>query len=216
MQATCSPRHKIHTKNENDKKRHLFERCRRLQNAIKNHTKSRCSFWVTKKNTHAHKLIKAQNWQRKLQKSLKMTPFRKVPTAQKCCKKQYEIKIFVLSDWKSIHASNTSHMLAKTKKTHKKQKKVSKRNRFNLCPRLQNAVKNNRKSRFSSCMTKTWPKMWPTRHVLITIRGLQKQQKMTKKTHFQRLLTAQKCCKKQYRIKIFVLSDRKMHSYAKC
>ena len=36
-----------------------------------------------------------------------------------------------------------------------------------------------------------------------------KQLKMTKKTHFQRLLTAQKCCKKQYRIKIFVLSDQK-------
>ena len=39
---------------------------------------------------------------------MKNTLFRDVPTAQKCCKKQYEIKIFVLSDQKSTLAPDAS------------------------------------------------------------------------------------------------------------
>ena len=52
-------------------------------------------------------------------------------------------------------------------------------------------------------------KKTPTRQMLITIKDLQKQLKKVKKTMFRQLPTAQKCCKKQYRIKIFVLSDQK-------
>ncbi len=45
---------------------------------------------------------------------------------------------------------------------------------------------------------------------------LTKTAKNGKKTPLQGMPTAQKCCKKQYRIKIFVLSDQKMQSCAKC
>ena len=84
-----------------------------------------------------------------------------MPTAQKCCKKQYEIKIFVVRDQNM------------TKKT-------------------------------------------PTRQMLITIKDLQKQLKKVKTKMFRQLPTAQKSSKKPYEIKIFVLSDQKMHSCAKC
>ena len=77
-----------------------------------------------------------------------------MPTAQKCCKKQYEIKIFVLHDQNMT--KNVTH-----------------------APRANHD------------------------------KGLTKTAKNDQKTHFQRLLTAQKCCKKQYRIKIFVLSEQK-------
>ena len=54
---------------------------------------------------------------------LKKTPFREVPTAQKCCKKQYEIKIFVVRDQnmtkKDTYAPDANHDkgLAKTVET---------------------------------------------------------------------------------------------------
>ena len=47
-------------------------------------------------------------------------------------------------------------------------------------------------------------------------KGLAKTpEKGKKKTMFRQLPTAQKSCTKQYEIKIFVLSDQKMHSCAK-
>ncbi len=57
---------------------------------------------------------------RKSEKCQKMTPFREVPTAQKCGKKQYEIKIFVVRDQnmtkQNTHAPDANHDkgLAKT------------------------------------------------------------------------------------------------------
>ena len=80
---------------------------------------------------------------------LKKTPFREVPTAQKCCKKQYEIKIFVVRDQNMTKKTPTRQMLITIKDLQKQLKKV-KKNRFDSCPRLKNLVKNNTKSRFSS------------------------------------------------------------------
>ena len=83
-----------------DTNKHIFKDCSQPKSAVKNNTESRFSVSVTKNGTHAHKLIKTHNSQRKLQKSLKMTPLKR-------------------------------------------------------CPQLQNAVKNNMKSRFSPCVTNT-------------------------------------------------------------
>ena len=119
----------------------------------------------------------------------KKTPFHRLPTAQKCCKKQYKIKIFVWGDEK-VHSCPQANQNTKFAKQNQKKTKITPGNR---CPQLRNPIKNNRKSWFSCCMTKTWPKITPTRKMLITIMGLQKHLKMTKKTHFQKLLTEQKC-----------------------
>ncbi len=66
---------------------------------------------------HAHQDIR---FTKKLKDTLKKTPFRRVPTAQKCSKKQYEIEIFVLHDQNltknNTHAPDANHDkgLAKT------------------------------------------------------------------------------------------------------
>ena len=62
---------------------------------------------------------------RKLQKNTKNNPFEEVPTAPKCCKKHYEIKIFFSHDQnmtKNVpHAGRANHdqELTKTAKKHK-------------------------------------------------------------------------------------------------
>ena len=81
---------------------------------------------------------------------LKKTPFREVPTAQKCCKKQYEIKIFVVRDQNMTKKTPTRQMLITIKDLQKQLKKVKQKQFFDSCPRLKNHVKNNTKSRFSS------------------------------------------------------------------
>ena len=84
----------------------------------------------------------------------KKTPFRRVPTAPKCCKKQYEIKIFVLPDQnmtKNVtHAPRANHDKGLTKTAKKWQKK----HLCKECPWLKNAVKNHTKSNFRSSMTR--------------------------------------------------------------
>ena len=76
-------------------------------------------------------------------------PFREVPTAQKCCKKQWEIKIFLLHDQNmtknNTHAQDANHDkgLTKTAKNHKK------KHIFKDCSQRKSAVKNNTESRFS-------------------------------------------------------------------
>ena len=55
-----------------------------------------------------------------------MAPFRQVPTAQNCCKKQYKIKIFAVRDQNmtknNTHAQDANHEkgLTKTSKNNKK------------------------------------------------------------------------------------------------
>ena len=102
-------------------------------------------------------LITKKDLQKQLKKVNKRM-FRQLPTAEKSCKKQYEINIFVVRD---------QNMTTKT----------------------------------------------PTRQMLITIKDLQKQLKKVRKT-FRQLPTAQKSGEKQYEIKIFVVSDQKIHSCA--
>ena len=86
--------------------------------------------------------------------------------------------------------------------------------------RRKSAVQNNTESRFSSWVIKRIgkkdPKKSPEKNtsfvVFYAIFGLQTGPQNVpndQKTPFQRLLTAQKCCRKQYRIKIFVFSDQK-------
>ena len=98
-------------------------------------------------------LITIKDLQKQLKK-VKKTLFRQLPTAQKSCKKQYEIKIFVVRDQNMTKKTPTRQMLITIKDLQKQLKKVNK-NRFDSCPRLKNLVKNNTKSRFSSCVTKT-------------------------------------------------------------
>ena len=81
-----------------------------------------------------------------------------------------------------------------------------------MCPRLQNAVKtvqnqDFRLERFEKALT---------RQMLITTKDLRKLLKRVEKTPFRDLPTSPKCCKKQYKIKIFVLGDQKKHSCARC
>ena len=80
--------------------KHCAYRCPEHPNARRINTESRFSSGVTKKNIQAtetsHRLLKTQ-MSKKTKKRLKMTPFRKVPTARKCHKKQYEFNIFVLN-----------------------------------------------------------------------------------------------------------------------
>ena len=65
----------------------------------KNNTEWICSFWDSKKHSRieckpdAHRDINSTT---KTENCLKQIPFRDVPTAPKCCKKQYEINIFAL------------------------------------------------------------------------------------------------------------------------
>ena len=61
---------------------------------------------------------------KKAEKGLKKTPFREVPTAQKCCKKQYEIKIFVLHEQNMTKKTPTRQMLITIKDLQKQLKKV--------------------------------------------------------------------------------------------
>ena len=128
-------------------------------------------------------------------------------------------QIFILlvsNDWKKHSRMKYEPHAHKDMGFTKKTKTSLKKTPFRRVPTAPKCCKNNMKSRFSPCVTKTWPKITPTRQMLITIRGLQKHLPIVKKTPFQQMLTAQKCCKKQYRINIFVLSDQKMHSCAKC
>ena len=72
---------------------------------------------------------------------LKKTPFREVPTAQKCCKKQYEIKIFVVRDQNMTKKTPTRQMLITKKDLQKQLKKVKQKQCIDSCPRLKNIVK---------------------------------------------------------------------------
>ena len=55
---------------------------------------------------------------------LQKTYFRKVPTAQKCVKKQYEIKIFVVRDQNMTKNTPTRQMLIRIKDLQKQLKKI--------------------------------------------------------------------------------------------
>ena len=68
-------------------KKNLFTDCSQPKSAVKNNTKSRFSYGVMKKCTHAHKLIKTQNLQNKIKKK-QNNSWEEVPTAQKSHKKQ--------------------------------------------------------------------------------------------------------------------------------
>ncbi len=121
-------------------RRSLQKLYRQLQNAFKNKATSR--FASCRKST-GPKTIE------------KKTPFRRIPTAQNCCKTQYNNKIFLSHNENITKNMSNAPDADYHKRLTKATKKDNKKQRLHGCPRLQSAVKNNMESRFSSCMTKT-------------------------------------------------------------
>ena len=83
-----------------------------------------------------------------------MAPFRQVLTAQKCCRKQYRIKIYLLHDENmtksTTHAPRANHDKGLTKTA----KNDPKKHIFKDFLQRKSAVKNNTESRLSPCMIK--------------------------------------------------------------
>ena len=78
-----------------------------------------------------------------------MSPFQQVPKAQKCYKKQYEIKIFVVHNQHMTNTiTHTRQMLITKKGCQKQQKKEKQKHIFEECLQLKSAVKTIRKQDF--------------------------------------------------------------------
>ena len=85
---------------------------------------------------------------------LKIAPFRQVLTAQKCCKKQYRIKIFLLHDENMTKSATHARRANQDKGLTKTAKNNQQKHIFKDCSQRKSVVKNNTESRFSSSVIK--------------------------------------------------------------
>ena len=77
---------------------------------------------MTKSATHAPRANRDKRITKTLNNVRKKTPFHRLPTAQKCCKKQYKIKIFVWGDEK-VHSCPQANQNTKFAKQNQKKLK---------------------------------------------------------------------------------------------
>ena len=142
---------------------------------------------------------------------LKKTPFREVPTAQKCCKKQYGINIFVLNAWKKHSRIECKPHAHRDIKSTTKTEKCIKKTPFREVPTAPKCCK--KQYEIKIFVLSDWKKHSRIKykpHARQDIKFTKKTKKCLKIAPFRQALTAQKCCKKQYRIKIFLLHDENM------
>ena len=104
---------------------------------------------MTKKDTHAPDANHEKGLAKTAEKGQTKTMFRQLPTAQKSCKKQYEIKIFVVRDQNMTKKTTTRQMLITIKDLQNQLKKVKKNNVSTAAPGSKMFVKNNTESRVS-------------------------------------------------------------------
>ena len=116
-----------------------------------------------------------------------------MPTAPKCCKKHWEIKIFFSHDQnmtKNVPHAGRANRDQELTKTAKKQKK----NILKECPQRKSAVKKKAETIFSCGVMK-------------------KIRKRLKRSPCREVPTAQKSRKKQYRMNMFVLRFEKAFTH---